>query len=113
MQGDARALTWDKRTVEHPRLSVCIITNRRIRVAIGRKILWRMENKDIYLIQINGKSFTSEKIKECAHVSFPDTDYDPVLVASNSELTKENIIDYLKSNGLASENYRIVCFKKK
>lgn len=72
-----------------------------------------MEKQDIYLIPINGKNFTLVKIKECAHVSFPDTDYDPVLVASNSELTTENIIDYLKSNGLASENYRIECFKKK
>ncbi len=72
-----------------------------------------MDNQDIFLIPTNGKITESDAIKEWAHVSFPNSDQQPVLVASINELTHQLIIDYLKSIGLVFNNYRITCYTKK
>ena len=72
-----------------------------------------MDNQDIFVIPTNGETLGAGAIKEWVHVSFPNSDQLPVLIASKYELTTQLVIDYLKSIGLTSDNYRITCYAKK
>ena len=73
----------------------------------------RMKACNMFLIPLNTNPFAESIFTECAYVSFPGTDLNPVIVATCKEFTREDIAEYLKSIGMVFDNYRITCFARK
>ena len=67
----------------------------------------------MFLFPLNANPFTEPIISEYAYVSFPGNDLNPVVVATSKELTKEDVVKYLKSLGMIFDNCRITCYARK
>ena len=71
-----------------------------------------MLSNNLFVIPANVRPFDNPSVIEYAIVSFPGTDYRPIVVGSIRGLKNDDITDYIKSLGINYKELNIECHER-